>query len=258
MYGAWFLEDAIKIRRNLTVELGIRHEFTSNWDEANGRAANYTLNSQGILNTAPLLGSSVYTQNNTPRLFGPRIGVAWDVFGTGRTAVRAGYGMYYSLIDDLAYLLNSLPPYNSAASCANVAILTIIPANSTNPSRLPALSARGSIPNAKTPSVQEWNLAIEQRLTPNTSLRVAYVGSFAVHELVSLDPNTIPATICENSGGCAAGGVTTLANLNNVVPMVPQGAQYIPGPGAKRPNPALASGFFLVYGRQQQLQRPAG
>jgi hypothetical protein len=243
LYGAWFLEDAIKIRRNLTVELGIRHEFTSNWDEANGRAANYTLNSQGILNTAPLLGSSVYTQNNTPRLFGPRIGVAWDVFGTGRTAVRAGYGMYYSLIDDLAFLLNSLPPYNSAASCANVAILTIIP---VIPPTLPAcpLSPQGIQSNAKTPSVQEWNLAIEQQLTPNTSLRVAYVGSFAVHELVSLDPNTIPATICENSGGCAAGGVTTLANLNNVVPMVPQGAQYIPGPGAKRPNPALASGFF--------------
>jgi hypothetical protein len=243
LYGAWFLEDAIKLRRNLTLELGIRHEFTSNWNEANGKAANYTLNSQGILNTAPLLGNSVYTQNNSPRLFGPRIGVAWDVFGTGRTAVRAGYGMYYSLIDDLAFLLNSLPPYNSAASCANVAILTIIPVVPPTLPKCP-LSPQGIQSNAKTPAVQEWNLAIEQQLTPNTSLRVAYVGSFAVHELVSLDPNTIPATICQNSSGCAAGGVTTLANLNNVVPMVPQGVQYIPGPGAKRPNAGLASGFF--------------
>ena len=40
------------------------------------------------------------------------VGLAWDVFGNGKTAVRAGFGTYYSLIDDLAFLLNSLPPYN--------------------------------------------------------------------------------------------------------------------------------------------------
>ncbi len=243
LYGAWFFEDAIKLRRNLTVEVGIRHEFDTGWNEANGKAANFTLNSKGILNTAPILGNSVYTENNAKRLFSPRLGVAWDVFGTGRTAVRAGYGMYYSLIDDLAYLLNSLPPYNSAASCANVNLLSILP---IVPPTLPAcpLSPQGIQSNAKTPAVQEWNLAIEQQLTPNTSLRVAYVGSFGVHEPVSVDPNTIPASICENSSGCASGGVTTLANLNNVTPMVPEGAQYIPGPGATRPNKALASGFF--------------
>lgn len=243
LYGAWFFEDAIKLRRNLTVEVGIRHEFTSGWNEADGRAANYTLNSQGILNTNPVVGNSAYTENNATRLFAPRLGLAWDVFGNGRTAVRAGYGMYYSLIDDLAFLLNSLPPYNSAASCANTAILTIIP---VVPPTLPncPLSPQGIQSDAKTPAVQEWNLSVEQQLSPNTSLRIAYLGSFAVHQLVSLDPNTIPATVCQNPGGCAAGGVTTLANLNNVVPMVPQGTQYIPGPAAKRPNPALASGFF--------------
>src|SRR5258708_9203076 len=100
--------------------------------------------------------------------------------------------------------------------------------------------------NAKTPTVQEWNLSVERQLTNDTSLRVAYVGSFGTHEFLSIDPNTIPAQICALSAGCSSGGVATLASFNNVAPMVPQGAQYIPGPGAKRPNPALSAGFFWL------------
>ena len=63
-----------------------------------------------------MVGNSVFTQNNAKRLFSPRIGLAWDPFGNGKTAVRAGFGTYYSLIDDLAFLLNSLPPYNGSVT----------------------------------------------------------------------------------------------------------------------------------------------
>ncbi len=41
LFGAWYVEDAIKLRRNLTIRAGIRHEFTTGWNEALGRAANY-------------------------------------------------------------------------------------------------------------------------------------------------------------------------------------------------------------------------
>ena len=256
LFGAWFVEDSIHLRHNLTLEAGLRQELTTGWNEANGRAANYVTDSQGVLVTAPIVGNSVYTQNNAIRLFSPRVGLAWDVFGNGKTAVRAGYGMYYSLIDDLAFLLNSLPPYNGAASFSNFSLFPssgtpIIPVTPNVPppqSCGPGIAhpctifaPQGIQANAKTPAVQEWNLTLEQELSHNTLLSVAYVGSFGVHELLSIDPNTIPSQICTNSSGCASGGVAT-SSFGKAT--VPQGTQYIPQ--GTRPNPYLGAGFFWL------------
>lgn len=251
LFGAWFVNDAIRVSHNLTIEAGLRHEFTTGWNEAQGRAANYVTNAQGVLQTNTVVGNSAYTANDALRLFSPRVSLAWDVFGNGRTAVRAGYGMYYSLIDDLAFLMNSLPPYNGTATlsgcltnCPSPA-KPIIPITPGPPPANTIYAPTGIQANAKTPAVNEWNLTIEQQLSPNTALSVAYVGSFGFHELLSVDPNTIPAQICM-SATCDSGGVATLASFGNVAPTVPQGSLYIPGPGATRPNPNLGAGFFWL------------
>ena len=114
-FGAWYAEDVIKLRSNLTLRAGIRHEFTNGWNEAFGRASNYVTGSNGILETAPVVGNSVFSQNNATKMFSPRVALAWDPFGNGKTAVRAGFGTSYSLIDNLSFLLNMMPPYNAAA-----------------------------------------------------------------------------------------------------------------------------------------------
>ncbi len=134
--GAWYIDDYHpRLRRNLTIEGGLRQEFTTGWNEANGKASNYVVNSANVLVTNPIVGNSVYTQNNAIRLFSPRVSLAWDVFGSGKTAVRAGYGMYYSLIDDLAFLQNSLPPYNGAATFTG-AIFPTQPPSPPNPKNI--------------------------------------------------------------------------------------------------------------------------
>ena len=253
LFGAWYVEDTIKLRPNLTLRAGLRDEFTTGWNEADGRAANYVTDSNGVLVTNPVVGNSVYTQNNATNFFGPRVGLAWDVFGNGKTAVRAGFGTYYSLIDDLAFLLNSLPPYNGSATFAgslfNITPITPgvqPPASCTGGPNVPVagcsiFAPQGVQPNAKTPTVQEWNFTVEQHLSSNTVLRVAYVGSFGYHGLLSIDPNTIPAAIClalAVAGGrnhCRRGPCDRQSH-------VPQGAQYIPV--GTRPNPSVGAGFF--------------
>jgi hypothetical protein len=265
LFGAWYLEDSIRLRHNLTLQAGIRHEFTTGWTEAYGRSANYVTDSQGVLITSPRVGNSLFSRNNAKWLFSPRVGLAWDIFGTGKTAVRAGYGTYYSLIDDLAFLLNSLPPYNGSVTCPSAGsfcptTIAIAPSTTRTAASLfsfipfqpaatfPACGAgasapcatfspQGIQPNAKTPTVQEWNLMIEQQLSQSTSLRVAYIGSFATHEFLSIDSNSIPAQIC-SSATCPSGGISATKGS------VTQGALYIPV--QSRPNPFLSGGFFWL------------
>jgi hypothetical protein len=244
-YGAWFVDDKIRIRPNLTLDLGLRYEFTTGWNEVAGRAANYVTDAQGVLLTDPRIGNSAFTQNNAKRLFGPRVGLAWDPFGNGKTAVRAGFGMYYTLIDNLARL-NAIPPYNGTLAFSNVSLSSVVPIDPSTPAQpscSPTLSTgcviyspQGVQPDLKTPTVDRWSLRIDEQLDQKTVLRVGYVGSFGYHDLVSIDPNSIPAQTCAAAAGCVAGGTGSARSL------VPQGTRYIPV-GA-RPNPFLSAGFF--------------
>jgi hypothetical protein len=245
LMGAWYLQDTIRLRPNFTLELGLRQEFTTGWNEVAGRAANYITNPAGVLETNPIIGNSALTQNNAKRLFGPRVGLAWDPFGDGKTAIRAGFGTYYSLLDSLAKL-NALPPFNGTLAFSNVPLSSIVPLNPFTPAQpscgpdgppnCAIYAPQGVQPNVKTPTVQRWNVQLERQLSSNTILRLNYVGSFGYHDLISVDPNTIPSQVCTNPGGCTSGGTGSARGF------VAPGGQYIPV--GKRPNPYLSSGFF--------------
>ncbi len=247
LFGAWYVQDAIKLRPNLTIQLGIRHELTTGWNEESGRAANYITDANGVLETNPRVASDAFTQNNAKLLFSPRVGLAWDPFGNGKTAVRAGFGTYYSLIDALSFQLNSVPPSNGSVSYSNVSLFStlpvtpgVAPAPQCSQTVLPPCTMFAPVgvqANAKTPTVEEWNFTVEQQLDSNTVLRVSYVGSHGYHGLISVDPNSIPAQICASTSGCTAGGTPGTTKST-----VPEGAQYIPV--GTRPNSFLGAGFF--------------
>jgi len=249
-FGAWYVDDTIKVTQRLTLEAGLRDEFTTGWNAVQHRAANYVTDSTGVLVTNPVVGSSVFTTNNATKLFSPRVSLAYDPFGNGKTVIRAGFGTYYSLIDDLAFLLNSLPPYNGSFTFTGP-LSSIVPIQRgfTEQTCGPGVTGacakyapQGVQPNAKTPTVEEWTFGIERELSPNTVLRVTYNGSEGYHGFIAVDPNSIPAQICTNAAGCTAGGTTSAGTPATTTSQVNEGQLYIPV--GTRPNPYLSAGFF--------------
>ncbi|HKQ88466.1 MAG TPA: carboxypeptidase regulatory-like domain-containing protein [Candidatus Acidoferrales bacterium] len=242
-FGAWYADDTIRLTPRLTVELGLRHEFTTGWNAVQDRAADYVTDSNNVLVTAPVVGSKVFTTNNAKKLFSPRVSLAYDPFGNGKTAIRAGFGTYYSVIDNLAFLLNSLPPYNGSYTFTG-ALSSIAPVSPSfseptcGPGVAPPCATyapQGVQPDAKTPTVEEWTFGIEQQLNQSTAFRISYLGSHGYHGFIAVDPNSIPAQICA-SATCTTGGTSATHGTVN------QGQQYIPV--GSRPNQYLGAGFF--------------
>ena len=249
--GAWYLEDSVQLRPRLTVRLGVRHEFANLWNEVAGRASTFVFDSNGIVVTSPRVSKSPLTENNATRLFSPRVGLAWDPFGNGKTAIRTGFGIYHTLNDNLGAGLNSVAPYNDRIQFDNVSLPSLVPmipgaSGGGRPACGPGVpqpcrvtSPSGLQGNLQTPTIQEWNFTVEQQLSRSLALYLGYVGSHGYHNLVAKSANSVGAQICSNPSGCVTGGIGAARGF------VPQGAQYIPV--GTRPNPYLAGGSFFWF-----------
>jgi hypothetical protein len=194
--GAFYAEDAIKLKPSVELRIGFRGEFTNGWNEAHGRASNYAFDTTGVIVTQPVVGNSPFTVNNAKFLPAPRVGIAWSPFASKKTVIRAGAGLYYALLDNLSYRLDQNGPYNTVFAVKNIAFSNIAPdAVYTGAKVIPS----GVQPDLRTPTVESWTLKIEQQLSPNTSLGVSYIGSHGYHEILSIDANLPNPTICPAS-----------------------------------------------------------
>jgi hypothetical protein len=235
LFGAWYAQDAIRLSPRLTLTLGFRDEFSTGWNEAHGRAANYTF-TNGVISTQPHIGNSVFTVNNAKFLPQPRIAVAWSPFGR-KTVIRAGFGMYNELQDALGYRTDQNAPFNPVYSIAALSVAQL-PINPTAPVPASAKLVPGGVqPDLKMPTLISYSLRIERELSPNTALTVAYVGSHSYHELVGIDANEPFPVICPASPCPATYPASFPAPLAGSP--VPAGTYYVPT--ATKPNPAIAN-----------------
>ena len=195
--AAFFVQDDWRLRRRLTVSLGVRYDRQS-------------------LPKAQLVNPAVPATANMPsdgNNFGPRVGFAWDVFGDGNTALRGGYGIYYGRIPNS--ILSSALMYTGTADAQRSylwrgglpAVATagapIYPATFAPAVADPILSAASAVrpdiaffdPHMQNPQIHQADIILERQLTPQTMLSFSYLLSMGRELPNYSDTNLAPASV---------------------------------------------------------------
>jgi hypothetical protein len=204
IFGFYFQDD-VRVRHNLTLNLGLRYEPASVASEKNGLVVNQV----DLTAVLPQFGNPLY-HNNSLRDFDPRVGFAWDPFGTGKTSVRGGFGIYDNLLL-LAYWehAGTFWPYIQGGRENNSAATPLV-------NSFPGGIALGSVTlnpdqkgiehwdnNPGRSYVMQWNTSIEREITPTLSVLIGYVGTHGVHGGVVHDDvgETLPMYVPTNGPG---------------------------------------------------------
>jgi hypothetical protein len=164
-----YVQDDWKVRPNLTLNLGLRYEMATVPTALDG----HLVNLRELTAPTPTLGSP-YFSNPTFRNFEPRVGLAWDPFRNGKTAVRAAFGMFDALplIDHFFVMADASAPFSLLITGANLP-QGAFPAGLNNSSADPAsLQTTWIQPNPPRNYVMVWNLNIEQQISNTMSASI--------------------------------------------------------------------------------------
>ena len=226
---AGFAQDEWKVNPRLSLTLGVRYEYE--------QTPNPQIPNQNEAALAFARGSTAKFPDNRTN-FGPRVGFAYDVFGTGKTVLRGGYGEFF------ARLINSTI-YNALAQTGNPAGQLQVSFTSSNATKNPLnpagltfpqifdparYSASGSTAvfyfdrNFKLPEIHQADLTVEQDLGYNTTLGVTWLAAFGRRLPDFVDTNlpqanaSISYTVSDPTGAgpLANGRVITIPYYNKL------------------------------------------
>ena len=233
-YRKWdwqsFVQDDWKLSRRVTANLGVRYELYPWFHNVPNDLSTYRSGAQStrfptapaglVFNGDPGVPKAIArTDGNN---FAPHVGLVIDPFGNGKTAIRAGYGIFYStpVADNSTYLQNQpfvvdLTVFGTTSFVDPYAVV----GDSPFPYQLNAQNPRFSFPlltgyvdpNIATPYVQQYSLTLQHQLRKDLSLQLAYIGKGSRKLLLHRDAN-LPVFVA---------GQSTASNMNARRPIQP-------------------------------------
>src|SRR5215468_6814869 len=213
-----YLQDDVKVSKRLTVNLGLRYEYSSPLSEKFNRWATLDIQNRRVIVASE--GGKTYPQslwvpgiaqqlaplpivtsqdagldrslvNKDTNNIAPRVGLAYDLFGKQRTVIRAGYGIYYNVISyNAVTLMSQNPPFFKRIGAINPTVnqTTRLPNGTVAPIESllgnPLLGLPGFQPydiDFTTPYIQQYNFGVQQLLTRDLLVEAQYLGSKGTH-----------------------------------------------------------------------------
>lgn len=193
-YRQWlfgtFIQDDIRITSRLTANAGLRYEFVTVPTEADGKISNLH-----NVTDAELTVGDPWHENPSLRNFAPRVGLAWDPLGDGRTSVRGGFGIFYDEILPKYYFFSGSlnPPFTTRTSIPAPPFPNVVANFNPNaPIRAQLQTVNFDL---QTPYIMQFNANVQRLLPGNWDVMIGYVGSRGKNLLRLGDANLAPEEI---------------------------------------------------------------
>jgi len=180
----WYANDDWKIKQNVTLNLGVRYEYTTIPVSERLQSLNSAASVPGLLS---------FDEPRAPKKnFMPRIGIAWSPGNSGNTSVRAGFGMGYDVLYDNIGLLAVPPQIGGTNDVSGAGTPNFLKNGGLLPGTgglqtFPTIAAqRAATANyitvdQKDPYSEQWNLSIQHKFGSKYSAEIGYLGTRGVH-----------------------------------------------------------------------------
>jgi hypothetical protein len=185
----FFAQDDFQASKKLTVNIGLRYQFDTAPYEAFHRAVNWNpATDEFYPKGSPLI--------DAPKTdFGPRLGLAYTPFESRKTVLRAGFGLYFAPLmavqfqnfpvntgtDNFGLSVYNFPAGSGPGGFYPLQGIPFPPLTFFSSVPAPATSAQAAQFNQHASYMKSWNASIQQELSPNTRLQIAYVGNHGEH-----------------------------------------------------------------------------
>jgi hypothetical protein len=181
---ALFAQDRFTVHPRVTLDLGLRYEWHVTPTERNHRFVVFDPETASLLRVGVDIDDEIYQQND--RNIEPRVGVAWDMSGDGRTVVRGVYGHAVdepgtTAVRDTA----ANPPFASPVTASGSIRLD----GAIERTQAAGLAPTTVDPKFRNASMRSWNVNVQRQLGGHWAAMVGYFGSSGDHLRISRNIN---------------------------------------------------------------------